>query len=81
MYLKSSRSIASTAELALVALGAGELAGQLLLEAAPVEQPGQGVVVGEVLELALEALALGDVLDLGEHVERLAVAVAHDASR
>ena len=37
---------------------------ELLLEAAAVEQPGQRVVVGEVLQLALEALAVGDVLHL-----------------
>ncbi len=53
-----------------VALRRGELAGELLLEAAAVEERGDRVVVGEVLELALEALALGDVLHLGDAVQR-----------
>ena len=37
------------------------------LEAAPVEQAGERVVVGQVLELALEALALGDIPDRRDH--------------
>ena len=41
---------------------------QRLLEAPAVEQPGQRVVGGDVLELVLEAPALGDVLDLGDDV-------------
>ena len=51
-----------------VALGRSQRAVELLLEAAAVEQPGQRVVVGEVLQLALEALALGDVDDLADAV-------------
>ena len=49
--------------LAAVAGGVGDELGQLLVEAAAVEQLGQRVVVGEVLELVLEALALRDVAD------------------
>ena len=52
----------------VVAAGARELALELGLEAAAVEEAGERVVVGEVLELALEALALGDVLELDEPV-------------
>jgi hypothetical protein len=39
----------------------GERTGELLLEAPAVEEPGQGIVVGEVAQLTLEAFALGDV--------------------
>ncbi len=46
---------------------------QLLGEASTVEQAGQGVVVGEVLELALRALAVGDVHDVGDRLGLLAV--------
>ncbi len=49
--------------LAAVARGVGDELGQLLVEAAAVEEAGQRVVVGEVLELVLEALALRDVAD------------------
>ena len=38
-----------------------DLALELLLEAPAAEQPGQCVPVGDLLELQLEALALGDV--------------------
>mgnify|MGYP006149842989 CR=1 FL=1 len=46
---------------------------ELLLEAAAVEQAGQGIVVGQPAQLVLEAPALGDVLDLVEQVQRLVV--------
>ena len=55
-----------------------EVAADLELEAAAVEQAGQRVVVGHVLQLLLEALALRDVLDLGEQVVGAALGVAHD---
>jgi len=45
---------------------------QLLAEASAVEQAGEGVVVCEVLELALGPLAVGDVHDVGDR-ERLPV--------
>ncbi len=44
--------------------GVGEQLTQLFVKAPPVDQPGQGVVVGEILKLRLEPLALGDVEDL-----------------
>jgi hypothetical protein len=50
---------------------------QRVLEAAAVDQAGQRVVVGHVLQAFLVALALGDVLELGEQVQGAAVAVAH----
>ena len=49
--------------LAAVARGVGDVLGELLVEAAAVEELGQRVVVGQVLQLVLEALALGDVAD------------------
>ena len=53
---------------AAVAGGVADELGQLLVEAAAVEQVGQRVVVGQVLELGLEALALRDVADdRGQH--------------
>ena len=49
--------------LAAVAGGVGDELGELLVEAAAVEELGQRVVVGQVLQLVLEALALRDVAD------------------
>ena len=66
---------------AVVAAGALELASQLAREAPAVHQAGQAVVVRQVREVALEALALGDVLDLADEVERLAVLVAKERDR
>ena len=43
---------------------------ELLLEPAPVEEPRQRVVVGQVLQLALVALLVGDVLEVADAVER-----------
>ena len=60
-----------------VALDVGDVALELALERAAVEQAGQRVVVGHVAQLGLVAAALGDVLHLREEVERLAVGVAH----
>ena len=53
-----------------VALHARRVELQLPLEAAAVEQAGQRIVVGEVLQLALVAATLGDVLGLGDEMER-----------
>jgi hypothetical protein len=50
-------------DLLAIALAEREHALEVLEEAAPVEQVGDRVVVGEVVELALEAVALGDVAD------------------
>ncbi len=50
---------------------------ELLFEPAPVEEPRQHVVVGQVLQLALVALLLGDVLEVADAVERTTVARAH----
>ena len=61
-----------------LALHAPQLAAQSLHEPAPVEEAGQGVVVGEPAELPLGLLAVADVLDLEHVVERLAVGPAHE---
>ena len=47
-----------------------DVALELALERAPVQQAGQRVVVGHVAQLGLVAAALGDVLGLGEEVQR-----------
>ncbi len=52
------------------------LAGQLLLEAPPVEEAGQEIVVDQVLEACRQLLALRDVLDLRHEVERLATLIS-----
>jgi hypothetical protein len=54
----------------------GEL--QLLCEVEPVRQPRQRVVEGGVVEPFFGALALGDVLELRDDVERLALRVADE---
>ncbi len=54
---------------------------ELLLEAPPVEGAGEEVVVGQVDELALELLAVGDVLHLHDQVQGDAGAVADDRHR
>ena len=61
-----------------VALDVGDVALELALERAAVEQPGERVVVGHVAQLGLVAAALGDVLHLREEVQRHAVGVAHE---
>ena len=64
--------------LGAVAPAARDVLGQRAIDAAAVEQPGERVVIGQVAQLVLEAAALGDVLDLHEHVDRRALVVAHD---
>ena len=54
-------STLSTALWACVAAGPRELALELLVEAAPVDQAGQLIVVGEVAQALLVAHSLGDV--------------------
>jgi hypothetical protein len=54
-----------------------ELAAELALEAPAVEEARERVEVGEVLQLALEAVALRDVLDLHDDVAH-AAAAGHD---
>ena len=46
------------------------LPGQLLLEAAPVEETGQEIVIDQVLEAFRQLLPLRDVLNLGDDIER-----------
>ena len=53
-----------------VALDVGDVALELALERAAVEQAGERVVVGHVAQLGLVAAALGDVLHLREEVQR-----------
>ena len=62
--------------LAAVARGVGDVLGELLVEAATVEELRQRVVVGEVLQLVLEALALRDVADDAGHDDAV-VGVQH----
>jgi hypothetical protein len=54
------------------------LTGELLLETAPVDEPRQEVVIGQVLEALRQLLALGDVLNLGNEMERPAPIVPHE---
>lgn len=61
-----------------VGVAPGDLLGELELEPAPVDDTGEGVVVGEVAKLVLDALARVDVLDLREAIQRLAVSVAEE---
>ena len=57
------------------------LPGQLLLETPPVEEPGQEIVIDQVLEALRQLLALGDVLDLRDDIEGLAPVVADERHR
>ena len=54
-----------------VALRAGDLQLEVVLEQPAVAKTRQRVVVGEVAQVLLQALALGDVLQLGDVVKRL----------
>jgi len=56
-----------------VALRERDLLGELALQPAAVEQAGERVVVGEVLELIERAFSIRDVLDLGDEVLRRAL--------
>ena len=58
-----------------------DVALELALERAAVEQAGERVVVGHVAQLGLVAAALRDVLRLGEEVQRGAARVAHERRR
>ena len=49
---------------------------EFVLEQRPVGEPGQRIVVGELFQLLLGALALGDVLDGALEADQLAVVVA-----
>ena len=51
---------------------------ELVAEEAPVRQPGEAVVVGELPDLVLGLLAFGDVLDHAVHRDRPAPVVAID---
>ena len=64
-----------------VAPTARDLATELLLEAPPVPQIGQRIVVGEALQRGLHALAHRDVLDVDDEVDGLTVGVAHQRAR
>src|SRR5581483_2355372 len=59
-----------------VARSAGHPGRDLLREASPVEQPGQGVVVGQLAQARLAALALGDVAEAPDAAVDGAVAAA-----
>ena len=61
-----------------VAPAARDLHRELALEQAAVVQAGERVVLGEVAQALLHHLALGDVLDLGDEVQRAALAVAYE---
>ena len=51
---------------------------EVLQQLAPVREPGQRIVVGVVMELRLDPLALRDVLDLDHRVQRIAACVADE---
>ena len=53
-----------------VALRARDLQLEVVLEQPAVAQAGQRIVVGQVAQVLLQALALGDVLQLGDVVQR-----------
>ena len=63
MNLKLSMSRTSSAEVDVEALADGDLLRELLAEPAAVVEARQDVVVGQVLELLLSPLSLGDVLE------------------
>ena len=71
--LKSSRSNTISAQLALVAVRAGALAGQRLVEVAPVVEAGQRIEVGELARLAEAAR----VLDRRAGAQRERLELAH----
>ena len=58
-----------------------DVAVELALEGAAVEQAGEVVVVGEVAQLGLMAAVVGDVLELDEDVQRPPARVVHDRRR
>src|SRR5436190_22488273 len=64
-----------------IAGAAADLAQELLLEAPAVPEAGERVVVREAVQVLLDPLALGDVLDLGDEVQGPTVLVAHDRDR
>jgi hypothetical protein len=64
-----------------VARAALDLAMELLLESPAVREPGQRVVLGLVAQLLLELLALGDVLDLADEVQRPLLLVGGERDR
>ncbi len=52
-----------------------------MLEEAAVAQAGERVVLGQVAQALLHQPPFGDVLDLGDQVQRLALQVAHQRNR
>lgn len=54
----------------LIAAGVCELTSQFLIEAPPVEQPGEGIVLRQMTKLAFELLSLTYVLDLRDEIQR-----------
>ena len=61
-----------------VPLAQVEVALELLIEAAPVREPGQRVVLGQVCQLRLEAPTLGHVDRIEQQLVGYAVPVVHD---
>ena len=53
-----------------VALTAADLELEVVFEESSVAQAGEGVVVGEMTQALLQALTLGDVLELHDVVQR-----------
>ena len=80
-FLNRSTSISTRRAARAVAGDVVDVALELALERAAVEQPGERVVVGHVAQLGLVAAALRDVLGLGEEVQRRAAGVAHERGR
>ena len=64
-----------------VAVGARHLEVEVVQEQPAVAQPREGVVVTEAAHLLLELPALGDVLELGDVVQRLSLGVADERHR
>ena len=68
-------SSTSSAPSGAVALDVRDVAVELGLELAAVQQAGERVVVGHELQLRLEALAVGDVLELAKQAFRCPIGV------
>jgi hypothetical protein len=64
-----------------VAGAALDLALEVVFEAAPVREPGEGLLLGLQAQLLLERPALGDVLDLADEVQRSPGLVGRERDR
>ncbi|MGD0713888.1 MAG: hypothetical protein ABSB24_06840 [Gaiellaceae bacterium] len=54
---------------------------QLLLEAPPVDEAGEEIMIDQIRKVLLELLARGDVLHLGDEIQGLVLVVADERDR